>query len=89
MVPIPNAHRQWNATGTVSTNATLPLHRCSTATHPGARPAAGSRPHIHNAVANCTPSSTTAAVLSRTFIGSMPENPSVNGGRPLGVCTFA
>src|SRR6478736_929256 len=82
----PSAHRQWKATGRLTTNAAVPLHRCSGAIQPGAGPAPGNRPHIHSADSSWTTTNTTTSVVSQAFICSIPENPRVNRGRNVGSC---
>ena len=86
----PSAQMQCSATGTVSTNAVVPLHRCSGPAHGGAAEVTpGSRPHIHIAVVSWTINRTEAPVVSHAFICNMPEKPSVTSGRPAGSCTPA
>src|SRR4051812_16258078 len=84
LVTNPSDHRQWNATGSVVTNAVVPLHRCNPATHRGGRPARGNRRHIQSAVTSWTASRAVATVDSHAFIGSMLEKPRSNSGRCAG-----
>ena len=80
---------QCRATGSVTAKASAPLKRCAWGAHAGARPAPGSRPHIHSAVSSWTTRSAAAAQVSHAFICSIPEKPKVANGRPAGWCTPA